>query len=297
MELARLDAAKDDVRGALERLQKTVSARADFYPAWRLMGELYVDARDNVRAEQCFRQAQTLRPDDPDVQGTLGDVLMRQGRFEEALNCFDRTLKLDPTRIRAHGFRADCLERLHRLDEARDAIEQALALDPDQPEVRVHQAGLAQRSGDYVQAREILESVARRDDLYDDLKSSAHQQLGVVLDRLDDAARKKTPNERRAHERLKYRASDIALIIVHPGGTMSRVVARARNVSAGGIAVLHSGYLHPGSEVSIILRRRDMRTQKPHSTACVTSRTANDSRSAKGTSRDTRTRSPSSSRI
>lgn len=186
LELARLDAAEDDLRGALKRLQKTVSTRADFYPAWRLMGELYVDARDNVRAEQCLRQAQTLRPDDPDVQGALGDVLMRQGRFEEALNCFDRTLKLDPTRIRAHGFRADCLERLHRLDEAREAIEQALALDPDQPEVRVHQAGLAQRSGDYVQAREILESVARRDDLYDDLKLAAHQQLGIVLDRLDE---------------------------------------------------------------------------------------------------------------
>lgn len=184
MELALLDAADDNLHGALAHLQKAVSARADFYPAWRLMAEMYVEARDNTRAEQCLRQAQDLRPDDPGILGALGDVLMRLGRYEEALNCFDRTLKLDPEQIRAHGFRADCLERLHRLDEARAAIEQALAVDPDHPEVLAHKAGLAQRSGDDAQAREILESLSSRDGLYDDLKLSVHQQLGIVLDRL-----------------------------------------------------------------------------------------------------------------
>ena len=186
MELALLEAADDNLHGALARLKQAVGVRADFYPAWRLMAELHVDARDNAAAEQCLLQAQTLRPDDPDILGALGDVLLRQGRYEEALNCFDRTLKLDPAQIRAHGFRADCLERLHRLDEAHTTIEEALALDPDHPELLAHQAGLAQRSGDDAQARGILESLSSRNGLYDDLKLSIHQQLGIVLDRLDD---------------------------------------------------------------------------------------------------------------
>ncbi len=51
--------------------------------------------------------------------------------------------------------------------------------------------------------------------------------------------------------------SDIALLVLHPGGGAGRYLVCARNLSAGGIACIHGGYIHPGSECKVVLPRRD----------------------------------------
>jgi CheY-like chemotaxis protein len=43
----------------------------------------------------------------------------------------------------------------------------------------------------------------------------------------------------------------------HPGGSVSRLLVCARNLSAGGMAFFHGGFLHPGTVCKIALRKRD----------------------------------------
>ena len=91
----------------------------------------------------------------------------------------------------------------------------------------------------------------------------SHLQLSAaeqrrLLSRLDASARPAgIDRESRREKRWSYRASDIALIVQHPGGGVGRFLVCSRNLSAGGIGFIHGGFLHPGSECSLLLRHHD----------------------------------------
>ena len=92
---------------------------------------------------------------------------------------------------------------------------------------------------------------------------NSHLQINAaerdqMLARLDAFARSSGgERESRSEKRWPYRTSNIALIVQHPGGGAGRFLVCSRNLSAGGIGFIHGGYLHPGSECSILLRDRD----------------------------------------
>lgn len=76
---------------------------------------------------------------------------------------------------------------------------------------------------------------------------------------LDDreAARPKNPGAtgaaRRVYVRLPYRVSAVAAKFVHPGGSESNVIVACRDLSAGGIALLHRTYVHKGTKCVLSL--------------------------------------------
>ena len=80
-----------------------------------------------------------------------------------------------------------------------------------------------------------------------------------VLNRLDEHSRTihRPPTrkgaERRVLDRIDYRQSDVALDVQHPGGTTSQFLVCTRNLSAGGLSILHGGFLHPGSNCRVVL--------------------------------------------
>lgn len=84
-------------------------------------------------------------------------------------------------------------------------------------------------------------------------------QRSKLLCRLDEAPTPMPPSERRREERWEYRMSDVAVIVQHPGGGSGRFLVCSRNLSAGGMAFIHGGYIHPGSECRVGLTRWDDR--------------------------------------
>ena len=78
-----------------------------------------------------------------------------------------------------------------------------------------------------------------------------------LLRRLDQVPEQVGNACRRRHTRYEYRALDLAVSVLHPGGGESRLLVCSRNLSAGGVAFLHGGYLHPGSDCRLMLMRRD----------------------------------------
>ncbi|MDY7108569.1 MAG: response regulator [Planctomycetota bacterium] len=95
----------------------------------------------------------------------------------------------------------------------------------------------------------------------DRLRLNAEQRRRL-LSELDRGLRQEPQDCRRRHARWEYRALDIAVRLTHPGGGQSRLLVCSRNLSAGGIAFLHGGYLHPGSECTLVMIRRDGTRQK-----------------------------------
>lgn len=91
----------------------------------------------------------------------------------------------------------------------------------------------------------------------------SHIQLSAaerarLLSRLDASARPSASGrESRREKRWSYRAADLALMVEHPGGGIGRFLVCSRNLSAGGIGFIHGGFLHPGTECRLLLRRHD----------------------------------------
>ncbi|QKK07364.1 MAG: PilZ domain-containing protein [Planctomycetota bacterium] len=84
----------------------------------------------------------------------------------------------------------------------------------------------------------------------DELKVSA------VLDKLDGKASGK-PSIKRTFTRLPFRVRSLTLTLTHPGGTNTSVQVVCRNLSRGGIGVLHSAFAHTGTRCTVDLPRLD----------------------------------------
>ncbi len=78
-----------------------------------------------------------------------------------------------------------------------------------------------------------------------------------LLCRLDEPPDSRAAGNRRRWQRWEYRMSDIAVMVLHPGGGTGRYLACARNLSAGGVSFIHGGFIHLGSECRIVLPKRD----------------------------------------
>jgi CheY-like chemotaxis protein len=92
------------------------------------------------------------------------------------------------------------------------------------------------------------------------LSDAARQDFLDKLDRSATAERTSRGihrNNQRKDTRWAYRQSDIGVTIEHPAGGVSRLLLMSRNLSAGGISFLHSGFLYPGSRCQVALPKLD----------------------------------------
>lgn len=83
------------------------------------------------QAEDCYRAALRLEPDNPGLLHNLGALVARRGDPAGALDLFDRLLAAEPYYASAHFNRGNALWALDRLEEAIQAFRAVAALEPD----------------------------------------------------------------------------------------------------------------------------------------------------------------------
>ncbi|MEI9995995.1 MAG: tetratricopeptide repeat protein [Rhizomicrobium sp.] len=91
-----------------------------------------------------------------------GGLLIRVGRFEEALDCFERTVGRDAGNPEAHNGKGLALAGLGRLDDAIVAYETSLALRPDDVPTTTNLACLMLRVGEDRRALALTEQAVAR---------------------------------------------------------------------------------------------------------------------------------------
>lgn len=79
------------------------------------------------------------------------------------------------------------------------------------------------------------------------------QALGAFLDKLDEPERAGGADKRRGFLRWPFRREALEVVLNHPGGTDVVIKAACRNLSCGGISVLHNSFVHPGSQCVVRL--------------------------------------------
>jgi tetratricopeptide (TPR) repeat protein len=126
-----------------------------------------------------FRRALDLNPNFPEAHNNLGNALKASGHLDEALACYGRAVSLRPGFAEAHNNLGLCLAERGQVDEAIPHLERALALRPDFAEAHTN-LGLALDAKGLPHAA--IESHGRALALRPDY-AQAHNNLGNALKR------------------------------------------------------------------------------------------------------------------
>lgn len=90
-----------------------------------------------------------------------------------------------------------------------------------------------------------------------DRPNTVNLRLTALHDLLDRMERRPTGKSivprRRIFARWPFRRETVQLEIAHPGGNAATIRVACRNLSRGGLGVLHNAYVHTGSDCRVLL--------------------------------------------
>ncbi|HXU37127.1 MAG TPA: tetratricopeptide repeat protein [Blastocatellia bacterium] len=158
-----------DVREQLQSLQNSVVAASNDRrltdekrgEAYGSLGEAYHTYSLLPPAEECYRTAHQLSPEDFRWSYLLASILQADGRAEEAATYYKLALKQRPDYQPAAVNLGNIYLRQNRLDEARASFQEALKIDSNCAACRYGLGQSALSAKDYKQAAEYLEQALK----------------------------------------------------------------------------------------------------------------------------------------
>jgi tetratricopeptide (TPR) repeat protein len=155
-----------------------------------------------AEAEQQYRLAAQIAPDDARAFAGLGNVYVDQGRFAEAVDAYQKALKVKPDYNGAYLPLAFSLARLNKFPEAIALYQETLRRDPTSPEVHNNLSFAYNHTGRYQEAVEsslqAIKLTGETGEAYklgfqerNEIRSYAYKNLGNAyngLKRYDEAA-------------------------------------------------------------------------------------------------------------
>jgi tetratricopeptide (TPR) repeat protein len=133
-----------------ESVREKEGKRASF---WFNLGVLRAKEGDEPGAEQAYRKALDLNPNDLDTLGNLGLILYRKGKYDEAVTLFDKLAGLNPSSISAKINLGAASAQAGDMKKAIEAWKSVIRAEPSRVEVRLDLANALFAEGDVEGAR------------------------------------------------------------------------------------------------------------------------------------------------
>ncbi len=161
MELAAAYFSRGQFNTALDEVKLALALKPDLREGVNLRGLIYAAMGEARLAEDSFKRALQLYPNDPDTLHNFGWLLCQQRRWAEADAQFNLALAQDSYRAPSRTFmtKGICEARAGRMDEAERSLGKAFELDPASPAVAVNFAEVLLRNGQYVRAQFYIKRV------------------------------------------------------------------------------------------------------------------------------------------
>jgi len=161
LELAAGYFARGQHNTALDEIKLALAVKPEMREAINLRGLVYAAMGEPQLADENFRRALTLYPQDPDTLHNYGWLLCQQQRWAEASARFDQALAAPSYRAPARSWLAKgvCEARAGRLAEAEASLAKAFEFDPANPAVAVNLAEVLYRSQQFERARFYIKRV------------------------------------------------------------------------------------------------------------------------------------------
>jgi type IV pilus assembly protein PilF len=188
---------------ALDEVKQAIATDPSYADAFNLRGLIYMRLNDLVLAEESFRRAAALRPQDPDVAHNYGWLLCQQRKFAEAEAHFQRALAQPTYQSSSRTLMAQglCLEAAGKQAEAEQVLIKSYELDPSNPVVGYNLALLKHRRGDQQRAQFYIRrlnnsELANSQSLWLGIKVERALGNTVAMRQLGDQLHKRFPDSR-----------------------------------------------------------------------------------------------------
>ena len=161
----RYDRAPQRLASANAAAQRAFDLDPNLPDTHRARGNYYYWCQRNFElALSEFSLAAHGRPNDPRIIESIGYVLRRQGRWQEAVEALQRAASIEPENQDTIIALASTLSRVRRYDEAVEACQRAIEFVPDKILPYAHLArSLVLRNGAVEAAREVLDAMPNKD--------------------------------------------------------------------------------------------------------------------------------------
>ena len=121
-----------------------------------LLGDAYTQAHELGKAEQAYRKAAEVDPSELSHQRGLGQTLLAEEKYSEALSVYRKLSDLVPDDADVYLRIAQIYRELHQLDKAEEILVKARQYAPGSLEVMYNEAMLYQAQGRYQDAIRVL---------------------------------------------------------------------------------------------------------------------------------------------
>jgi tetratricopeptide (TPR) repeat protein len=112
-----------------------------------LLGDAYTQTKDLAKAEGAYRKAAEIDPSELSHQRGLGQALLAEEKYPEALKVYQRLADLMPDDADVYLRMAQIYRELHQLDKAEETLTKARQYLPDSLDVMYSEAMLYQAQG------------------------------------------------------------------------------------------------------------------------------------------------------
>ena len=152
-----------------------------------LLGDAYTQTKELAKAEDAYRKAVDMDPSEVTHYRGLGQTLMSEEKYPEALTIYKKLIELMPDDADNYLRQAQIYREMHEMDKAEDSLVKARQYAPGSLEVLYNQALLYEAEGRFEDAIKVLsEAAANVKDQSASLPSRRrtlavlYQQLGQV---------------------------------------------------------------------------------------------------------------------
>jgi tetratricopeptide (TPR) repeat protein len=149
-----------------------------------LLGDAYTQAHDLAKAEQAYRKAQELDPSELSHQRGLGQTLLAEEKYAEALAVYQKLSDLMPDDSDVYLRIAQIYRELHQLDKAENNLVKARQYAPGSLEVMYNEAMLYQAQGRFEDAIRVLSDAATGVKAQPAAQPSRRRSLAILYQQL-----------------------------------------------------------------------------------------------------------------
>jgi type IV pilus assembly protein PilF len=155
MELAAGYYGRGQMTIALDQVKLAIIADPTLAEAYNMRGLIYANLGDEKLAEESYRRALQLAPQDADSMQNFGYFLCQRKRYPEANAMFDQALAVPRYRDSARTLltKGVCQAFAGQLAESEASLVRAYEIDPANPSISVNLSEVLYRRGDYERAR------------------------------------------------------------------------------------------------------------------------------------------------
>ena len=149
-----------------------------------LLGDAYTQTKDLAKAEEAYRQAVDLEPSELSHERGLGQTLLAEEKYPEALKVYQRLAELMPDDPDVYLRLGQIYRELHQMDKAEEALVKARQYSPGSLDVMNNEAMLYQAQGRFDDAVRVLSEAVAEVKAQSTSMPSRKRFLGVLYQQL-----------------------------------------------------------------------------------------------------------------